>query len=174
MLGKDKNRSPTESRVPKLSVPSVGPVKISESARETAAKALRPLWLEMSKRRLLTDEGADENFQAMLDSAETLVEHLHQARMALPDNSPLDRVLEELQDVLNQFRTELANRGWQGYRILLRNLREAVQHLVFTANEVVPLRAGERLAAKIDPVAAELGPMTYSAAPDGSGSPDRP
>jgi hypothetical protein len=147
--------------------------QLGKSDRETAAKALRPLWLQMSKRRLLTDDGADENLQAMEDSAETLVEHLHRARTGLPDDSPVDPLLEELQDACNRFRTDVHNRGWQGYRIFLRDLREAAQRLVFKVNEVVPLRAGERLAAKIDPTSAEIGQMTYSPNPDGSGSPNR-
>jgi hypothetical protein len=86
--------------MPNVKLPTLGPLQINESDRATTAKAIRPLWLEMSRRRVLTDEGADENMGAMQASAETLIQHVHTARLGLPDDSPVDVLLEELQDAL--------------------------------------------------------------------------
>jgi hypothetical protein len=172
MFRKDKKRLPSESRLPNLNVESLGPVRISESDRAATEKSLKPLWLEMSRRRLLTDEGADEDVTAMQTSAETLIQHVHAARVALPKDSPVDALLEDLQDACNRFRTEVQNRGWQDYRIILRSLREDIQAIVFQVNDLVPLDVGRRLANKIDPASAELGFMTFAPGPDGTKPPE--
>jgi hypothetical protein len=168
LFGKDK-KSSRESGVPRVEIDSIGPVKIGDSDRAIAETALRPLWLEMSRRRLLTDDGADENIDAMQRSAETLIDHVHTARLAISDGSALDTHLEAIQDACNRFRTEVQARGWDGYRTALRDLRENVQAAVYDINRLVPLHAGSTLAGKIDPMSAEFGFATFTPGPDGSG-----
>jgi hypothetical protein len=152
----------------------VGPFRVEESDNARERAALNDLWGEMALRRILTDDGAEEDVRRMYGSAETLLrEHVQPARSQLPENSALDPVLvESLGDALNRFRTKTEN--WPpnyDYRAALRDLREDVLAVVGAANMILPTARGARLFRKIDPGSAEFGQLRYDSSPDGSDPP---
>jgi hypothetical protein len=174
MFGRDRkdDKKKPGSRAPRVTGGSVSPVPkvdLGESDRDAEEKALRPLWNEMSRRRLLTDHGIDEDIMKMRGSADTLVDHLTEARDKLPAASSLDEPLEDLVDAVNRFRTRMGTEitSFEDYREFLMHLREDVQAGVLAVNNILPLPNGKRLFDKIDPGAAKYGDLTFDPEPEG-------